>query len=74
MANDGEADRFAAVSARFLLDDLAWLDREVSRLGHSDCTRERRLADHYRALARQRRRQLGALHEGHPQTWREFLS
>lgn len=64
---------YPTANARFLLDDLAWLQHELARLGEPECPRERRLADDYTELVRQRRRQLGALRDGHPQTWREFL-
>jgi len=76
MAKDTKAKAISrtATSARFLLDDLAWLQHVLSQMGEPDCPRERRLVEYYRELARQRRCQLGALRKGHPQTWREYLS
>lgn len=78
---DSPAERGAAatpcrcetISARFLLDDLAWLQQRLARLEAPATARERELADFYRALAAQRREQLEALRTGHPRTWMEFL-
>ena len=61
------------VSARFLLDDLAWLQRTLARMADPSTRRERERHLYYTRLAEQRREQLAALRRGHPHSWMEFL-
>ena len=68
-----DSSRREIISARFLIDDLAWLQARLAELARPENARERELAAFYRNLAAQRCAQLEALSRGHAGSWPEFL-
>ena len=72
-AQSPDSSRREIISARFLIDDLAWLQARLAELALPESARERELAAFYRNLTTQRRAQLEALSRGHAGSWPEFL-
>jgi len=61
---------------QILRDDIRWLEDRVQQLGATDGASERRLADCYQKLLRQRRHQLacrGGPNGVSPGCWQDYL-
>ena len=59
-----------------LRDDICWLETQIQQLTASNSSCERKLADCYRGLLRQRKQQLasaGPLDAGCPGCWHDYL-